>query len=163
MTTLTIGKRLIPIEQIAFVEPFDPSINPKIQTDKPFKSRVVLLDRESVLAEFEALDFAEQHRFRWVMEDQTATNPGVHFGVETFTPAADFQPKKAYRSRLVWRDADGNTQSKLLVAEPDVLLAVSIRGESVSAEEGETPHLPPPSSRVRRRKTSLKQILPEPG
>lgn len=37
-------KRLIPIEQIAFIEPYDPAANPKIQTDKNFKSRIVLLD-----------------------------------------------------------------------------------------------------------------------
>jgi hypothetical protein len=28
---ITIGKRLIPIEHIAFVEPYDPTTNPKLQ------------------------------------------------------------------------------------------------------------------------------------
>ena len=41
--TLTISKRLIPLEHIALVEPFDPSAHPGMKTQKVFKARVVLV------------------------------------------------------------------------------------------------------------------------
>lgn len=160
MTTITVGKRLIPIEQVALVEPFDPAANPKIQTDKPFRSRVVLLDRESVLAEFEAQEFAKEHGFRWLMGDQTAVSPTVRFGVEKFAPVPDFTPKKPYLSRLVWHDLDGNTQSKLLLAEPEALLAIAVRGEPEKNGNEEPSESPAPSSR--RRKTRPRQRTPAP-
>jgi hypothetical protein len=50
-TTVTVGKRLIPLEHIAFLESFDPSTQPKLQTERPFVSHIVLIDRESVLTE----------------------------------------------------------------------------------------------------------------
>jgi hypothetical protein len=40
---ITIGRRLAPIEQIAFVEPFDPASNPEFKPEKPYKARVVLV------------------------------------------------------------------------------------------------------------------------
>jgi hypothetical protein len=51
MKVITIGKRLVPAEQVAFVEPFDPSSNPEFKPEKDFKGRVVLLNREIVLTE----------------------------------------------------------------------------------------------------------------
>jgi hypothetical protein len=45
MKVVTIGKRLVPAEQIAYVEPFDPSANPEFGPEKDFKGRVVLLNR----------------------------------------------------------------------------------------------------------------------
>jgi len=160
MTTITIGKRLIPIEQIALVEPFDSTATHKIQTEKTFRSRVVLLDRESVLAEFEPHSFAEDHGFRWIMADQTATNPAIHFSVETFTPTPDFAPKKAYLSRIVWRDPEGNTQSKLMIAEPETLLAIAVRGDTETAEPSGQP---PSSPAVRgRQKPRRRQPVAQP-
>jgi hypothetical protein len=50
-TTLTIGRRLVPLEHILLVEPFDPFTQTRMQSDRPFQTRVVLLDRESVLAQ----------------------------------------------------------------------------------------------------------------
>ena len=44
---ITIGKRSLPLEQVAFVEPFDPASNPDFKSDKPFKTRVVLLSPAS--------------------------------------------------------------------------------------------------------------------
>lgn len=159
MTTLTIGRRLVPLEQIAFVEPFDPAANPKIQTDKAFKSRIVLLDRESVLSELETEIFASDHGFRWIMSDQTATNPAIHFSVEHFEPAPEFTPRKPYRSRLVWRDLDGNTQSKLLTAEPATLLAVAVRGDAETDQASQ-----PPSPPARRgRQTRRRQMASSPA
>jgi len=37
--------------------------------------------------------FAKKHGFRWIMEDHTAANPNLDFGVETFEPGEEFQPK----------------------------------------------------------------------
>jgi hypothetical protein len=48
MTIIMNGKRLIPSEQIAFIEPFDPSANPEFRPEKDFKGRIGLLDREIV-------------------------------------------------------------------------------------------------------------------
>ena len=37
---ITVGKRLLPVEQIALVEPFDPTSNPDFKPEKQFKARV---------------------------------------------------------------------------------------------------------------------------
>lgn len=42
---ITLGKRLLPVEQIALVEPFAPSSNPNFKPEKEFKARIVLLSR----------------------------------------------------------------------------------------------------------------------
>jgi hypothetical protein len=128
-TTVTVGKRLIPIEHIALIEPFDATAQSKLQTDRPFQARIVLIDRESVLTE-EALEaFAGKHGFRVLSEDGIATNPAIRFNVEAFEPAEGFKPTKPYRSRLLWRDQDGQAQSKLLLAEPERVLAAVVRGD----------------------------------
>jgi hypothetical protein len=135
--TVTFGRRLVPVEQIALIEPFDPSANPKMQSGRPFKTRVVLLNRDSILSEEVPATFAEAHGFRFLPEDGVFTNPNVRFGVEVFEPAADFQPTKPYLSRLGWRDLDGNTHSKLLLTKPDDVLAIVVRGDkSAPASEG---------------------------
>ncbi len=127
---ITIGKRLIPIEHIAFVEPYDPSTNPKLQSSRDYKSRIVLINRESILTEQTPHTFAEAHGFRVLEADQIATNPSIGFRVETFEPADGFTPSKAFATRLLWRDRDGNDQSKLLLATPEAVLAVVVRGET---------------------------------
>lgn len=136
---ITIGKRLIPIEHIAFVEPYDPSSNPKLQTSRDYKARIVMINRESVLTEQTPQSFAEQYGFRMLEQDQIATNPSVPFRVETFEPADGFTPSKAFATRLLWRDRDGNDQSKLLLAAPEMVLAVVVRGDTeaqlISASE----------------------------
>jgi hypothetical protein len=127
---ITIGKRLIPIEHIAFVEPYDPSTNPKLQTSREYKARIVMINRESVLTEQTPQSFAEAYGFRMLEHDQIATNPAVAFRVETFEPAEGFTPSKAFAARVLWRDHDGNDQSKLLLATPEKVLAVVVRGEA---------------------------------
>jgi hypothetical protein len=127
-TTVTVGKRLIPIEQIALIEPFDAAAQAKLQTERPFQARIVLVDRESVLTEEALAAFAEKHAFRLLREDGIATSPAVRFSVEAFEPAEGFKPTKPYRSRLLWRDQDGQLQSKLLLAEPETVLSVVVRG-----------------------------------
>jgi len=44
MQIVTIGETLIPAEQIAFVESFDPASYPGSKSDKAFKGRIVLLN-----------------------------------------------------------------------------------------------------------------------
>ena len=156
--TITIGRRLVPLEQIALIEPFEPSAQNPLKTSRDFKSRIVLLNRDSILAEFEPFEFAERHAFRMLLEDNVATNPALHFSVETFQPTEDFQPSRPFRSRIIWRDLDGNTQSKLLLTQADDVLALAVRGEPAGSppQEGQEagPNKPKrPGRRLRRRVT----------
>jgi len=76
----------------------------------------------------------------------------IHFSVEAFTPVEGFNPAKPYRSRLLWRDQDGQTQSKLLLAEPEAVLAMAVRGEAQAAPApGVTGK---PARRTSRRRTT---------
>ena len=45
-TNIQIGRRLIPLEHIALIEPFDPSSQPELRSERPFQNRVVLINRE---------------------------------------------------------------------------------------------------------------------
>ena len=164
--TLTLGKKLIPLHYIAFVEPFEPSEHTRIRTEKEFKARVVLIDRESALTEQTTEQFAEAHGFRRLEEDGVATNPVVHFRVESFVAGDGFQPRKPYRSRLLWRDHDGNTQSKLLLSEPAVVLRIAVRGESgedpdAEAEAGTRRTLVPPARKRRSRRRDAPRASPQ--
>ena len=138
--TVVIGKRHIPLDHIALVEPFDPSSHPGMKSDRAFKARVALIDRQSVLTEETLEAFAAAHKFRLIPEDQVAINPGVRFSVETFVKADGFEPTKPFKSRLLWRDLDGDTQSKLLLAEPEAVLAIAVTGEAApDAKAGDAP------------------------
>jgi hypothetical protein len=137
---ITIGRRLILREQIAFAEPFDPASNPEFKTDKPYKARIVLLNRDTVLAESTVQEFADACGLRMLAEDNIAVNPMIAFRVETFAPTENFKPEKAYQARLKWRDQDGNDHSKLLLTAPETVIAVALRGGSES----------PPQAGVRR-------------
>lgn len=150
-TTVTFGRRLVPVEQIAIVEPFDPSANLRMQSERPFKARVVLLNRDSILTEEPPQVFAEANGFRLLAKDGVFTNPDVHFGVEVFHPVSDFQPAKPYLSRLVWRDLDGNTQSKLLLMRPEDVLAVAVRGELPFGKPGDSEEVSAPQPTTRQR------------
>lgn len=144
---ITIGRRLIPLEQIAFVEPFDPASNPEFKSDKPFKARVVLLNRDTVLAEVTVEEFAAAHGLRMLAQDQIAVNPAVAFRVETFAPTETFKPEKPYETRLKWRDPEGNEHSKLLLTPPEAVIAVALRGETQARPGAERP----PRAQVSRR------------
>jgi hypothetical protein len=123
------SKHLIPVERIALFEPFVMPAEPPFQSSKDFKGRILLLDKMSVLTEETPEELAEANGFRLIPTDRVATNPAIPFSVETFTPVENFQPSKPYVSRLTWRDGDGNVQSKLLLTSPEVVLAISVRGE----------------------------------
>jgi hypothetical protein len=127
--SITIGRRLVPLEKIALIEPFDPAANTNMKSERPFKARIVLLDRDSILTEETPEALAEAHGFRFLAEDGVFTNPAIHFSVEMFQPAGDFQPTKPYRSRLVWRGPDGESKSKLLLSRPEEVLAIAVRGD----------------------------------
>lgn len=153
--TVTLGKRLVPVEQIVLIEPFDPSAHPRMQTHRPFRARVVLRNRDSILTEEPPEVFAEAHAFRSLPADGLFTNPEIHFSVEVFHPEGDFNPDKPYQSRLLWRDFDGNTQSKLLLTKPENVLAIAVRGElnPVPEDSGATDGAPPAPPKAGRRRS----------
>jgi hypothetical protein len=142
---VTIGKRLVPVEQIAFVEPFDASSNPEFKPDRPFRARVVLVNRDTVLTEHTPHEFAGLQGFHMLDDDGIAVNPAIAFHVETFAPTEAFNPAKAYSTRLKWRDCDGNEQSKLLLTKPEIAISV-IQRRGSEARHG----LPPRPGRTRR-------------
>lgn len=130
---IAIGRRLVPLEQIALVEPFDPASNPEFKPEKPFKARLVLLSRDNILAEFTPEEFAASHGFRMLPDDGMAANPAVAYRVETFAPSESFTPTKPYATRLKWRDGDGNEHSRLLLTKPEAVIALALRGETNAA------------------------------
>jgi hypothetical protein len=136
---ITLGRKLVPVEQIALVEPFDPAANPQFRPERPFKARAVLLNRETVLTESTPQEFAEANGFRMLADDKVATNPAVTFRVETFAATEGFKPAKPYRTRLRWRDPDGNDQSKLLVTKPETVIAVALRGAPETGSDQKAP------------------------
>ena len=146
---MRIGKRLIPIEHVALIEPFVQTPETPIRTNREFKSRIVLLNRDSVLSEAPPAEMAEVHAFRWLPADGVATNPAIHFGVEQFLPAENFTPSKDYLTRLSWQDLDGNSQSKLLLTEPETVIAITVRGDGVAPARVE-PDVEPQHPRRRR-------------
>ena len=120
---VTAGRKLVPSRHIAFAEPFDPAANPQFHPAKSYAARLVLLGRDSVLTAERVEAFAAANGFRWLVEDRVAINPAVHFTVEMFQAEGEFRPKRAYRTRLRWRDGEGNEQSKLLVTAPEAVLS----------------------------------------
>jgi hypothetical protein len=143
MQVITLGKKLIPAEQIAFIEAFDPASNPEFKPDRDFKGRVVLLNRDTVLTEMTPADFAAAHNMRLLAEDNVAVGQTIAFRVETFTPTEKFQPNKAYLTRLKWRDQDGNEQSKLLLTAPEMVVAeLSLRRTKSAPRSKSTPRRP---------------------
>ena len=150
MNVITIGKRLVPAEQIALVEPFDPASNPEFQSDKPFKGRVVLLNRDTVLTEMAPREFAEAYCLRLLADDNVAVSQTVAFRVEIFTPTETFKPEKAYLTRLKWHDPDGNSHSKLLVTQPQAVIEELTRREGKLAVSSKAEPPGRPSARPAR-------------
>ena len=123
MKVITIGKRLVPLDHVAFVEPFDPASNPEFKSGKDFKGRVVLLDRDMVLTEQTPQEFAAAHEMHLFVEDSVAVNRGIPFKIEVFEPTESFKPTRPYQTRLKWDDLAGAEQSKLLVTVPETVIA----------------------------------------
>lgn len=120
---ITIGKRLVPVEDIALVETFEAREDSSLRSTKEFRARVVLVDRESLLIEQTQEAFAQASGFHWLTADQVALNPAIRFRVESFEPAEGFAPTKPYTTRLRWHDGD-NDQSKLLLTQPEDVVAL---------------------------------------
>lgn len=144
--TIQVGRRFVPLEHIVLIEPFDPSTQPRLQTEKPYQARLVLLDRDSILTEQPLAAFVEEHGFRMLAEDELAVSPSIHFSVEAFEPRDGFTPSRPYKSRLLWRGPSQEFESKLLLSEPDTVLAIAVRGET-----GPTPGGKEPPKNTRRR------------
>ena len=156
---VVVGKRFVPTAQVALIEAFDPEANPKFQPTQDYRSRVVLVNRDSVLALDPIEAIATEHGFRMIAEDRVATNPALFFAVERFVAAEGFEPTKPYLSRLRWRDPDGNDQSKLLLSSPETVLA-AITGEG-PVNAGEDPK-PRRSKRARTARRSRPSPRAEP-
>jgi hypothetical protein len=159
-TVVHVSKHLIPVERIALFEPFMMPEEPPFSTSKDFKSRIVLLDKMSILTEETPEELAQANGFRMILPDRVATNPTVAFGIETFTPAENFQPTKPFLSRLTWRDGDGNFQSKLLLASPEDVLAIAVSGE-IEAERDTVSEQQIVNAPVRKR-SSRRRALRQP-
>jgi hypothetical protein len=155
---IVIGRELVPVEQIAYIEPFEPSANGQFKPDKPYKGRVVLLNRETVLTETTPQEFAEANGFRLLPDDNVATNPTIIFRVESFAPTEDFNPAKPYQTRLMWRGPDGNLHSKLLLTKPEMVIAIALRGETEPGTERKARPRRPAQSRGRKRATPRAEV-----
>lgn len=151
---ITLGKKHVPIEQIVFVEPFDPAANPEFKPQKDFKARIILLNRDRILSEQTPETFAEANSFRLLTEDNVAVNPAIAFSVETFTPTDSFKPVKPYLTRLKWRDQKGAEQSKLLLTAPETVIALVVRGADAKGE-AESERKPTRTRRARRNYAKL--------
>jgi hypothetical protein len=148
---ITVGKRLIPIRDIVLVEPYEARGDAPITSEKTFRGRVVLLDRDSALIEETPEAFGENHGLRLIEKDRSAINTAVaRFRVEIFEPSQGFTPTKPYRTRLKWMQGE-DEHSKLLVTEPEAVLAI-VMGETEvpAADEKLPPARSANSSRPRR-------------
>jgi hypothetical protein len=154
---IQVARKILPIEQVVLIEPFVPPSDTPLRTTKEFLSRIVLLDRVSVLSEESPEDLTRSNGFRFVTIDRVGTNPAILFRLETFMPTDLFNPTRPYQSRLIWKDSEGNDRSKLMLAPPDALLAVVIRGEvdPQGVIAGNSP--------ARRRKTSNRRRAATPA
>ena len=139
MKVVTIGKRLVPVEQVAFVEPFDPAANPEFKPEKAFKARLVLLNRDVVLTEQTPQEFAAEHELHLFAEDGVAVNREIAFRVETFEPTESFKPAKPYKTRLKWKDLAGGEQSKLLLTVPETVIAELLEAKVELAKTAKRP------------------------
>ncbi|MBK3665082.1 hypothetical protein JJE66_28100 [Bradyrhizobium diazoefficiens] len=153
MKVVTIGKRLVAVDQVAFVEAFDPSANPEFKPEKEFKARLVLLNRDIVLTEQTPEAFAAEHELHLFTEDGVAVNRDIAFRVETFEPTESFNPVKPYKTRLKWKDLAGGEQSKLLLTVPETVIA-----ELLGAKEELAKAAKPPAKRPRRGRTGSRRM-----
>jgi hypothetical protein len=155
---ITLGKKHVPLEQIVFVEPFDPESNPEFKPQKDFKARLVLLNRDRILTEETPAAFAEANGFRILAEDNVATNPAIAFRVESFEPTESFKPAKPYLTRLKWRDQEGRKQSKLLLTKPETVIAQVVRGDTPGADRKEPARRPTRTRSTRRDYSKLRAV-----
>ena len=119
---LIVGRRHIPSGSVALIEPY---VHPDHSIVRPMVrvyGRVILINRDSIVVGEHPISFSREHGFCWLSIDRVGLNPDIHFRVEDFLPQDGFVPSRAFASRLIWRDQDGNEQSKLLLSEPKTAL-----------------------------------------
>lgn len=109
MKVITIGKKLVSVEQVAFVEPFDPTANPEFKPEKDYKGRIVMLNRDIVLTEQTPQEFAAEHELHLFTEDilldeAQDTNPVV-LDVLRKQPAQMIYVGDKYQQIYEWRGA----------------------------------------------------------
>jgi hypothetical protein len=152
-----IGKRLVPLEEIALIENYTPDASKPLRTEKAFRSRVTMLDKTSVLSEDGIAAFIDTHGFRMITPDSLATNPHTTYWVEKFEPSEAFQPEKPFLTRLLWRGQNGMAHSKLMLAPPEAVLAIAVRGQqdAESSTQAEMPLKPKGRRTPARRKTGF--------
>lgn len=135
-------------EDIVLVEPYVPSSEPPVKSGKTLKARIVRRIGRPFLTEMTPQEFAAQHDFRMLSEDDVAINPdrAMRFDVESFTAIGD----KPYLTRHTWPgpspDRDG---WKLLLADPKSVFAVVYGKNPESGPDRQNPSDRP----VRRRET----------
>jgi hypothetical protein len=156
---IVIEREHVPVEQIAYIEPFEPPANGQFRPDKAYKGRVVLLNRETVLTEATPQEFAEANEFRWLSEDNVATNPMISFRVRSFAPTDDSNPGKPFQTRLMWRDPNGDSRSKPLLTKPELVIAIVLRGDTEpNGERKARPRRPAQARSSRKRATAAAAV-----
>jgi hypothetical protein len=70
--TIQVAKRIVPVEQIALIEPYVPVEGGQLRSAREFKARIILLSRDSVLTEDTPEHLANAHAFRMISADQVA-------------------------------------------------------------------------------------------
>lgn len=153
-TVVVIGREHVPIEDIALVEPFDRASNPSLTSKKEFNARVVRRNGRGILTEMTPQQFADTHGFRMLSADNVAVNPhpAIDFRVETFERSESFNPDKPFLTRLRWRGPNGEDRQRLLLTEPNTVVAVVLRGEPESGADQRKPP-PRPKERPPRRRS----------
>jgi hypothetical protein len=126
----------------------------QFRPDKPYKGRVVLLNRETVVTEDTPKEFAEANAFRFLPEDNVATNPLISFRVRSFAPTDDYNPGKPFLTRLMWHDPSGDRRSKLLLTKPETVIAIVLRGETEPHGDRKTKPGCPVQPRASRKRTT---------
>ncbi len=106
-----------------------------------------------ILTEMTPQEFAKAHDFRMLSADNVAVNPdpAIDFRVETFERSESFNPDKPFLTRLRWRSANGEDRQKLLLSEPNTVVAVVLRGEPESGPDRKEAARPARVRRPRRR------------
>jgi hypothetical protein len=151
-TVVIIGRVHVPIEDIALVEPFDRASSPSITSKKEFNARVVRRNGRGILTEMTPQEFAEAHGFRMLSADNIAVSPdpAIDFRVETFERSENVNPDKPFLTRLRWRAANCEDRQRLLLTEPNIVLAVVLRGEPESGPDRKEVPRPARPRRPRR-------------
>lgn len=80
------------------------------------------------------------HCFLWIEADKVVTKPNIILRRRDVHRTESFDPSKPFPSRLAWNDEEGNMQSKLMVTDPEALLAIVVRGGTENeANQVQTP------------------------